>query len=598
MIKPSEFEKGYGEDTKMARYGNAANHAMSQRLGVAFEENMLFPDQSGEGGGAVTIGEDGRGTVHPRLSTAQQMMAYGSIGSTTELEGAEKLISLNKYLADVGYAEASEILEKDFEVKDYAGGDIVPPRDTSTGGGSGDDSEDDSEEEPYEYGNMSYTQVADALEADPNVRAYRKQLRDKHDSEILQNAPINVRATAWRQRLAGIEDRMKSLKTQGDAHNLTRELMRAAIVEHPDMMRIDRDGASIFRRLSRQLVAGGADLYAIDKELQDHRNTVNDMDNTISGIEEYKQALKASGLVPDRRKTPPDEWTDEQKEAHDRLNTLQNELHRLTDKKIRYTYGSDEHIEKLYDPQFGLAEVYDKMNNTDLTGDAQQQLNNYSRLKDGRNVVASALRVGMEAYSESTLLGNSKVASMLQAVMATIGEGTGFGGDKIRNLDVTKPLDQHQSEAGGWASWLKLPIPERIGSFEFGSKVPDALKHETSEAWRRKQAGAQGEGYTPDPKAEDPEYAGPLDRTQGKITVEPPKYKQDTEAPQPEEPTQSTTSDDTEASQPTSNPTPETPKMTREDLENDPAVKAYREKLEKPKTYNPSDTSSEDPFGD
>jgi hypothetical protein len=546
MIKPDVFDKGYEAGTKMARYGNAENHAMSQRLTRAFEEKMLWEYQDSK----VVLKPNDKGgedaVVSPLLSAAQRGALHGDDKifdpqkqGGTVLEGKDLRASLNKKLADEGYAESSKLLGQFFGVDDYPVGEGTPlPEDVVTGATA-----DDPDDSAYLYGNLSVNQIMSDLEATPAVRAYRKQLQDKQASEVLQNAPINIRATAWRQRLAGIEERMKHLTTQGDAHALTRELMRAAIVEHPDMIRIDRDGASKFRQLSRQLVEGGADLYSIDKELQDHRNTVNDMQGTIDSIKEYQQSLSASGLLPDPRKIPVAEWDEAQKEAYDRYTTLQNGLIDLNEKKIRYTYGSDEHLAELYNPKFGMAEVYDNMNNTRITADAQQKLNNYNRLKDGTNVVASALHSGLEAFKESRLLGNSHVASMLQAVASTIGEGTGFGGDKIRGLDVTKPLDQQVSESGGWQKWLKLPLPESIG----GVGIPAALRPQTVEAWRRKQAGKQGEVYTPDPTDKDPEYAAALGRTEGKITVEQPKYKEDTEAPQNIVPPQSTTSDDNPA---------------------------------------------------
>jgi hypothetical protein len=109
-------------------------------------------------------------------------------------------------------------------VEDYPVGEGTPPpsppEDAVTGVTA-----DDPDDPAYLYGNLSVNQIMSDLEATPAVRAYRKQLQDKQASEVLQNAPINIRATAWRQRLAGIEERMKHLTTQGDAHALTRELM-------------------------------------------------------------------------------------------------------------------------------------------------------------------------------------------------------------------------------------------------------------------------------------------------------------------------------------------------------------------------------------
>ena len=565
MIKPQEFEKGYEAESKMARYGNAANHAMSQRLGVAFEEKMLFVDEFSQNSWGLEPNDKGgdNAVVSPKLSAAQRRVLYGDdsiynpeIQGVAELEGKDLYESLNKHLANEGYAEASNLLDRDFGVKDHPVGTPSTPA-PPTGGTVTGATAGDPDEPEYRFGNLDAAEVAASLEADPAIRAYRDELRNKEASEILQNAPLQVRATAWRQRLAGIEERMKHLETQGDAHNLTRELMRAAIVEHPDMMSIDRDGASIFRRLSRQMVQGGADLFAIDKELQDHRNTVNDFEHFSKSIKEYQQSLIASGLVLDPSKVPVEDWDEKQKEAYDRYATLQDEIISLHDQKIRYTYGSKDHLENLRNPKFGLAEVYDNMDNTKLSADAQQKLNNYSRLKDGKNVVASALQVGVDSFRESRLLGNSHLASMLQAVTSTIGEGTGFGGDKIRGLDVTKPMDQHWSEAGGWASWLKLPIPDSIGGFAVGSRswIPDGIRQEKAEAWRRKQAGRQGEVYTPEPTAQDPEYAEPLERTGGKITVEAPVYEpEEEEVAQNVSPPEDVTPEDTESPVPTPSP--------------------------------------------
>ena len=146
-------------------------------------------------------------------------------------------------------------------------------------------------------------------------------------------------------------------------------------------------------------------------------------------------------------------------------------------------------------------------------------LNNYSRLKDSKNVLADSVQAAINTYRENKTLGRGNISSMLQAATSAIGEATGFGADRIRGLDVTKPIDQHRAEGkGSWANWFYLPL---VG-----------IKDQTVAQWRDKQAGLQGQVYTPEPSPATPEYAEALEDTGGKIQTDTPVYNPDTEAPQ------------------------------------------------------------------
>jgi len=290
------------------------------------------------------------------------------------------------------------------------------------------------------------------LNDDPEFQAYRERVRAKQASEVLQNAPINIRATAFRIRLAGIQERMKTATTLGETHDLARELIRAGVVEHSDMIQLDKDGASQLRQLGRQLEEAGVDFTIIDKELQDHRDTVNDRNKLVDGLREYHGLLMGSGLVPDP--TSEEEWTPEQQETWARLQGIHSEIMNLEANPV-LSYGSEEHVEKLKtDPD--TATIYRNLDTAMVSGTDMEWLNNYARLKDTKNVVADSLSAGLNTWRESRLLGNSRMSSMLQMLASTIGEGTGYGADKLRGMDITKPIDSHRAEAGG--SWLDWPL--------------------------------------------------------------------------------------------------------------------------------------------
>ena len=345
------------------------------------------------------------------------------------------------------------------------------------------------------------------LNDDPLFQAYKQKVRMKQASEVLQNAPVNVRATAYRMRIQGIEERMNMARTQGEVHDLARDLIRVGVVEHRDMVAIDRDGTSKLRELSRRLEDAGADFTAVDKELQDRTKVINDRKELIASLREDHALLMSSGLVPDPASR--DEWTPQEHEAWNRLTGVHANISEL-EQNPPYSFGSSEHVNDLK-TNVDTADAYSMLDKAPI-GEVDA-LTNYKRIKDLKNVIADSFAAGMNQFNESKLLGNGPLTSMFQAVLSTIGEGTGYGADRIRGMKVDQPIDQMRADHGGsWLDWIKGPG--------------------TVEAWRTKQEGLQGRVYSPDPSAEDPEFASVLETTGGRVSVDAPRYDPDTQAPQ------------------------------------------------------------------
>ena len=357
------------------------------------------------------------------------------------------------------------------------------------------------------------------LDSDPAFQQFKQEIRNKKASEVLQNAPVAVRATAFRQRIASIRDSLSAATTIGEAHDLMRDLIRVGVEEYPDMIQIDRDGTSQFRVVSRQLERVGVDLTVIDKELNDHRDTIKSLEGDLESWKENEAALLASGLVPDPKSVPMKEWTPEQTEKWDLLQAIRGEMYNLQDQVTNApSYGSDRHVKDLKTND-ATSMLYRNLDMAQIGAENQEWAGSYNRIKDAKNVVADSVQAGLNTFRESKTLGRSSISSMLQAFTSVIGEGTGFGADRIRQLDVTKPIDQHRSQGrGNWSDWLFLPL---IG-----------IKDQTVAQWRDRQAGLQGQVYTPEPSAATPEYAEALEGTGGKIQTDTPAYDPDIEAPQ------------------------------------------------------------------
>jgi len=378
------------------------------------------------------------------------------------------------------------------------------------------------------------------LNNNPQFAAYKEQIQQRHYSEVLQNAPLNIRATAFRNRIDGLNTRLDQAQTQGDLHDIARDWARTGLVEYNDILNVDRDGASKLQRLRRKLEnTNGVDWTAIDKEYTDYLNSKNDADNMILGVQENIDAMEASGLTTQRGEKESDftpaEWA-KKEEADARLKGLKKYLRGLQ-AQPRYSYGSQEHVADLKGHPSSQG-IYQTLDNTGIE-DIDTTL--YEGMKTAPNPVADVFRTGLNAYKENRLLGNSPITGLLQALTASIGEGTGIGGDRIRGLDVRKPIDEHKADYGGsWFDWLR-PLPV-FG----GGTVKDA---------RTQEAGRRGEVYTPDPTIGTEIYVGneptgvtyeqAIDATQANIRTEMPPIPPDVDATPSPPPPQPTTEDET-----------------------------------------------------
>jgi len=359
-------------------------------------------------------------------------------------------------------------------------------------------------------------------ENDEAFNDYTETIRNRRYSEILQNAPLNVRATAFRHRINKLNQMLDTASTQGDLHNVARDWARTGLIEYKDLLPVDKDGASKLQRLRRRLEnTNGVDWEAIDKEYTDIQHTNSSLENLILATKEKIDVLRATGLTTQKgekeKDFPPKEWEAKQ-EADARLSGFRTVL-RGYEKQLKQlpSYGSAEHIKSLREHP-ATAGIYNALDNTSVDS-INPSL--YEGMKEAPNPVADILRTGVNAWTESRLKGDFVLTNFFQALAATIGEATGIGGDKLRGLDVTKPLDEHRREYGGsWADWLR-PVP-----IFWGAKIKDV---------RSKAAGSQGERYIPDPTMESEVYVGKeptgvtyqdaLEATDATLTTETPPYK-------------------------------------------------------------------------
>ena len=341
------------------------------------------------------------------------------------------------------------------------------------------------------------------VNTDPQYEAYRKQIQQRHFSEILQDAPLNVRSTAFRHRIRGLNDKLGEAKTQGDLHDLARDWARTGLVEYKDILNIDRDGASKLQRVRRRLEAtNGVDWSAIDKEYTDIKYTHQRLDEMILAAKEHIDNLKAAklGTQPGDKEEnfTPEAW--ERKEEADRRIIGVRKWLMTLEETPRYSFGSAEHKLSLKNHP-STQQLYETLDNTPIES-IDPKL--YEATKSAPNPVADAVRTGVNAWTESRLKGDFMLTGFLQALTATIGDASGIGGDKLRGMDVTKPLDQHAREYGGsWLDWLRpFPldfVPNKLLGGMFDTSVG---------AVRRQQAGTRGEVYVPDPSLETEVYVG------------------------------------------------------------------------------------------
>ena len=436
------------------------------------------------------------------------------------------------------------------------------------------------------------------LDNDKAFKAYRDERENNMFADVLADAPLDVRATAYRMRIQGLQDRLDNAETMGEAYDISRDWMRAGVVEYPDMIAIDRDGTSKFKKLRNGLSDKGVDWTEVNHEWVEHGNVQKAHQDHLEAIQEKVDFLNET--FPDMGS----EDANDQDEAASRTLKLLNDTRRGLEQNSVPSFGSQKHVDMLNnigDPllQFNdpdRAEAYKERNGTAI-GDGGGLT---TTLKGTKNAVTAALAAGLTTWSESRLIGQNPLTAFLQSVISTIGEGTGIGADRIRGLDLTKPLEQMPEDPKGIMSIFKIP---KLGKFSVPKEVPVFGRPQTVYEQNKKAAGL--EGVRLDPQQRTPEEEAALSRVEraGRVTPSTDPDPDSNPEPNKERYTQTPGSEDTPepptSDTPTPNPSPpQPPKMTREDLESDPSVQAYIKQAElnkkKPKTES---TLSEDPFG-
>ena len=330
------------------------------------------------------------------------------------------------------------------------------------------------------------------LESDPDFQNYQEELRANSAAEILANAPLDVRATAYRSRIQGLQDRLEESTNMGEVYSIARDWMRAATVEYSDLLPIDRDGTSKFKKLRDSLSNIGVDWHEVNEEWVQHQNTIQEHQDNYNAIQEQIDFLAQK--YPDI--DAGDDASPAARSAYDvRHNLLMSQQALLATPVPEF--GSQAHVNTLYDPDSDInapdrIQAYADRETTPI-GESDKLT---SSIRGTKNSLTGALGAGYTTWKESRLYGMNAISSFLQSVMSTIGEGTGIGADRIRGLDMTKPLEQMR------VGYEDSPLHSYVSG-----------RRETVYERNRKTAGRQGAPYRP-PQETTPEQAGALEQVQ------------------------------------------------------------------------------------
>ena len=339
---------------------------------------------------------------------------------------------------------------------------------------------------------INYQDAAKELE-DTYGTAFLSYQQDRQIFDVLGNAPLDVRATAYRYRIEGLERSLDEAQTMGEAYDIARQWMRAGVVEFSDMIEIDRDGTSKFRNLRDKLGAAGVDWYEVNQEWEEHGKTVQDRTEAINSIQEQIDFLN-------QRFPTAEEGNEESQRAQEIKEAFIREQTNLRNNDVP-TFGSLEHVEQLKnDPDRNA--VYKERHETAIA-----QPNRLSgTLRGTANSVGRSLVAGLTAYREMRAVGVSRLGSFIHSAMATIGEGTGIGADRIRGLDLTKPLEQIRVgfEDSPKRSYLNVSIPGTNIGLPFG-------RRDTVYERNKKDANREGKYYRP-PQTRTPEQSEAIER--------------------------------------------------------------------------------------
>jgi len=332
----------------------------------------------------------------------------------------------------------------------------------------------------------------------PHFQQYQDTLQEKQAHEVLANAPLDVRVTAYRMRIQGLQDRLDESTNMGEAYDIARDWFRVGIVEYPDIVQIDRDGTSKFKKVRDAIDNVGVDWLEVNDEWVHHQNFVSQHEDSINALQEKINYLNEN--YPDMG-----DGNAEQEAAMRLKEKFEFEQRNLRERGIP-EFGSQEHVDILHNPD-------PEMNNDPLRLQAYADRENTpigepdkltSSIRGAKNALTGALAAGLTTWRESRLYGLNVISSGIHAAMSTIGEATGIGADTIRGMDLSKPLEQMPVgyEDSGLRSYFSIGIP--------GTNIG---KRDTVYEWNRKQAAREGKPYQP-PQAATEEQEAALQHVQ------------------------------------------------------------------------------------
>jgi len=270
------------------------------------------------------------------------------------------------------------------------------------------------------------------------------------------------------------------------------------------------------------------DWLEVNEEWVGHQDMVREHGDMLDALQEKINYLN---------ETYPDmENGDDESVAASRLKEKFEFDQRNLREKGTPEFGSQAHVDILHDtdPEKGndpvRLQAYADRENTPI---GKPDLLTTS-IKGTKNSLTGALAAGLATWREMRLYGMNVISSGLHAAMSTIGEGTGIGADRIRGMDLSKPLEQMPVgyEDSGLRSYFSIGIP--------GTNVG---KRDTVYEYNRKIAGKEGKPYQA-PQTQTEEQKAALERlkdTAGRRVIptsSPPQKMTSTDpspAPTPEE---------------------------------------------------------------
>ena len=354
------------------------------------------------------------------------------------------------------------------------------------------------------------------LSNNPRFQKYQETQQNRKAYEVLANAPLDVRVTAYRMRIQGLQDRLDESTTMGEAYDLARDWFRVGAVEYPDIVQIDRDGTSKFKKLRDAIDNTGVDWLEVNDEWVKHQAYANGHAENIDVAQEKIDYLNTT--YSQDEVTRGNVTADDRKAAMELKKTFELAKRGLEEQGYP-EFGSQEHVDILYGrgSNAGMMEddadhqrrlqAYADRENTPI-GEANSIT---STIRGAGNSISGALSAGLATWRESRLYGLNPIAAGIHAAMSIIGEGTGMGADQIRGMDLSKPLEQMPVgyEDSGLRSYLSIGIP--------GTNVG---KRETMYEQSRKAAARQGQPYQP-PQTTTDEQEAALQRVQEVSRVTP-----------------------------------------------------------------------------